>query len=273
MMDIGEFQKIIYSNYEEAGRNFPWRDRLSPWGVMLSEFMLQQTQTERVIPYWNRWMELWPAPEDLAEASLEQVLREWSGLGYNRRARYIKGCADVIVKRYRGQVPDTPQALRSLPGIGPYTAGAIACFAYDYPALFIETNIRATVIHFFFQDADSVRDNEIFPILEAALDQGNPRKWYWALMDYGAALKKITLNPNRKSAHYAKQSRFEGSFRQQRGKIIKSLVFLGPASVGDLAQRTGIAEDTIYQVVESLERELMVAEAGGVYKVSELKNS
>jgi A/G-specific adenine glycosylase len=198
---------------------------------------------------------------------MEAVLREWSGLVYNRRARYIKECARVITTCHHGTVPDTPEELLPLPGIGPYTAGAIACFAYNYPAIFIETNIRAVVIHFFFQDRTAVKDEELVPILEASLDRKNPRKWYWALMDYGAALKKVTLNPNRKSAHYAKQSRFEGSFRQMRGRIVKTLAFEGPATAGELAKRTGIGEENLYEVMEVLEKDLMVAEKEGIYQI------
>jgi A/G-specific adenine glycosylase len=234
--------------------------------------MLQQTQTYRVIPYWERWMGLWPAPEDLAKASLETVLREWSGLGYNRRARYLKECARVITEEHGGKVPGTPEELLPLPGIGAYTAGAIACFAYNYPAVFIETNIRATMIHFYFQErlevtAGKVSDAEIFPILKTVLDRQHPRKWYWALMDYGAALKKITPNPNRRSAHYTRQSPFNGSFRQIRGRLIRTLVSEGPASAKELGKRTGIETRNLYEALEALQKESMVAEEDGVYRI------
>jgi A/G-specific adenine glycosylase len=266
-MDTFEFRDAIYAYYEKEGRVFPWRKNIRPWAVLVSEFMLQQTRTERVVRYWKRWMELWPKPEDLAAAPMEAVLREWSGLGYNRRAKNLRSCAETITEEYRGRVPGTPEELRKLPGIGDYSSGAIACFGYNYPAVFIETNIRAAVIHFFFQDHSAVSDGEIRPILEEALDRENPRKWYYALMDYGAALKKITVNPNRKSAHYAKQSRFEGSFRQKRGRVIKYLAFNGPASAEILSRKTGIEEEDIYQVVDSLEKDLMLAEKEGIYRI------
>jgi A/G-specific adenine glycosylase len=234
---------------------------------MVSEFMLQQTQIERVIPYWERWMRLWPAPQSLAKVSLEDALREWSGLGYNRRGRFLIECARLITKKHHGKVPETPDLLLPLPGIGAYTAGAIACFGYNYPSVFIETNIRASVIHFFFQGRDAVNDREIVPILDEALDRHNPRRWYWALMDYGAALKKVTVNPGRKSAHYARQSPFEGSFRQQRGRIIKALLFQGPASVSELQKSTGIEPEELYKVLDVLEKESMVAEEWGRYQI------
>jgi A/G-specific adenine glycosylase len=229
--------------------------------------MLQQTQTERVIPYWERWMSLWPTPGALAKATMEEALREWSGLGYNRRGRFIKNCADRIVKNHGGGVPETPEALLPLPGIGPYTSGAIACFAYNYPAVFIETNIRAVMLHFFFNDRKDVKDREIMPLLEAVLVREDPRKWYWALMDYGVALKKITVNPNRRSAHYTRQSRFEGSFRQMRGGVIKALVSQGPGRVAEIKRRTGIEKEDLFKVLEVLEKDLMVAEEAGLYKI------
>jgi A/G-specific adenine glycosylase len=264
--DRAEFRAVIYANYEQAGRAFPWRKNADPWGIMVSEFMLQQTQTERVIPYWERWLSLWPAPAALAASSLEEVLREWSGLGYNRRARYLRECAGIIAG-CGGKVPETPESLLPLPGIGAYTAGAIACFAYNYPAVFIETNIRAGMIHFFFRDKTAVRDEEIMPILEDVLDRENPRKWYWALMDYGAALKKITVNPGRRSARYTRQSRFEGSFRQIRGTLIRSLVSQGPATAEALIRRTGSEPEILYKALGALEKESMVAEEEGVYRI------
>jgi A/G-specific adenine glycosylase len=266
-METAEFRDAVYAFYEKAGRVFPWRTHIRPWGVLVSEFMLQQTQTGRVLHYWKRWMELWPGPEDLAATPPETVLREWSGLGYNRRAKYLHSCAKIIAEYHRGRVPQTPEELRKLPGIGAYCSGAIACFGYNYPSVFIETNIRAAVIHFFFQDRVTVSDGEILPVLEEALDRENPRRWYYALMDYGAALKKITANPNRKSVHYTKQSRFEGSFRQKRGRLIKALAFNGPASAETLARRTGIEEGEIYKVIHSLEKDLLAAEKEGVYRI------
>jgi A/G-specific adenine glycosylase len=266
--EITEFRRIIYSYYEEAGRAFPWRQNTDPWGVLVSEFMLQQTQTGRVVPYWNRWMRLWPSPQDLAGAPVETVMREWSGLGYNRRARYIKDSAVKIVEDYKGLVPGTPFELQTLPGIGPYTAGAIACFGYNYPAVFIETNIRAAALYFFFQGRDGVKDSELLPVLEDVMDRENPRKWHWALMDYGAALKKLTVNPNRKSAHYARQSAFEGSFRQLRGMVIRALAFRGPSTAEDLICHTGITKEELYKVTETLKKDLMVAEKEGVYRIA-----
>jgi A/G-specific adenine glycosylase len=269
-----EFKKNILDYYGLSGRSFPWRSASAPdpWGVLVSEFMLQQTQTQRVIPYWERWMRLWPAPRDLAASSLETVLKEWSGLGYNRRAQKLRECAGAITERYGGKVPRTPEELITLPGIGPYTSGAVACFAWNYPAVFIETNIRSVYIHFFFQGKTAIKDDEILPLIQETVDRTNPRVWYWALMDYGAELKKLTKNPNRKSLHYARQSPFEGSFRQIRGAVIRSLSQYGPLDAaalrGEIQKAVKHVEDDAYgKALEVLEREMMVAEEEGVYRI------
>jgi A/G-specific adenine glycosylase len=263
---VAEFRRLVYAYYESAGRVFAWRN-VEPWGVLVSEFMLQQTQTERVVRYFDRWMSLWPSPQALHRATLEEALREWSGLGYNRRCRYLKECARIITESYEGIVPDRPDKLRALPGIGAYSAGAIAAFAYNYPAVFIETNIRAALIQFFFAESAAVQDSQLLPILEASLDRDNPRLWYWALMDYGAYLKKTMVNPGRSSAAYLRQSPFVGSFRQIRGKVIRSLVSEGSAGIADLHERTGIEEAQLYEALTVLEKECFVGEERGIYRI------
>jgi A/G-specific adenine glycosylase len=268
--EIKTFQEAVYSNYKKEKRSFPWRENADPWGVLVSEFMLQQTQTDRAAGYWTRWMEKWPRAELFYKAGMEEALRAWSGLGYNRRCFYLKDCARRITNEYGGEVPRRPEDLEDFPGIGPYTARAIPCFAYNVPTVFIETNIRAAVLHFFFKDRDQVKDKELIPVLQTALDQRDPRTWYWALMDYGAALKRLTPNPNRRSAHYNRQSPFEGSFRQLRGAVIRALALEGPAGKGELQRRSGIQNDEdLYRVVEALEKEQLVAESEGIYRIRE----
>jgi A/G-specific adenine glycosylase len=268
--EIKAFREAVYANYEKEKRSFPWRTNTMPWGVLVSEFMLQQTQTERVAEYWTMWMEKWPNAQLFHQAGMEEVLRAWSGLGYNRRCFYLKDCARRITREHGGEVPSRPNDLEDFPGIGPYTARAIPCFAYNVPTVFIETNIRAAVLHFFFKDQDKVKDKELMPILQTALDQKDPRTWYWALMDYGAALKRLTPNPNRRSAHYSRQSPFEGSFRQLRGAVVRALAREGPADKEELRRRSGIESDEdLYQVVGALEKEQIVAESGGIYRIRE----
>jgi A/G-specific adenine glycosylase len=268
--ELKAFREAVYVNYEKEKRIFPWRIDTRPWGVLVSEFMLQQTQTGRVVEYWTKWMEKWPSPGLFHRAGMEEALRAWSGLGYNRRCLYLKDCARRITVEYDGKVPGDPEDLEGLPGIGPYTARAIPCFAYNVPTVFIETNIRAAVLHFFFKDRDMVQDKELLPVLQAALDQNDPRTWYWALMDYGAALKRLRPNPNRRSVHYRRQSPFEGSFRQLRGAVVRALVREGPAGKEDLRRRSGIeADKDLYRVIEALEKEQIVAESEGIYRIRE----
>jgi A/G-specific adenine glycosylase len=176
------------------------------------------------------------------------------------------------VEKHKGRVPRTPEQLIALPGIGPYSSGAIACFAWNYPAIFIETNIRSVVLHFFFNDKTEVKDAELLPILEKSLDTSNPRIWYWALMDYGAELKKLTPNPSRKSAHHVRQSPFKGSLRQIRGQIIKNLAETGGCKKARLRsaieQSMGeLNDEDFHKALRALEKESMVAEIQGSYKI------
>ncbi len=123
------------------------------------------------------------------------------------------------------------------PGIGPGTAGSIAAFAFNKPVVFIETNIRRVFIHHFFPDAEAVDDAELYPLIEAALDKTNPREWYYALMDYGAFLATTVSNPNRRSQHYTRQSKFEGSDRQIRGELIRILLEFPVLTAEDILRR------------------------------------
>jgi A/G-specific adenine glycosylase len=266
-MEIGEFREKVLCRYREEGRKLPWRGA-APWGVMVSEFMLQQTGVERVMSFWENWMRLWPNPASLAGASLEEAMREWSGLGYNRRCYFLKSAASVIAKEHGGIVPEKPETLRELPGVGPYIAGAIACFGYNRAEVFIETNIRSAVIHCFFPGRNGVSDKEIFPILAEAMDRRDPRTWYYALMDYGATLKK-SGNPGRRSAHYTRQSPFIGSFRQARGKVIRTLASMGPSNVKEIETASGLTGEKLYRVLEKLENESMVAETKGIYRIKD----
>lgn len=267
---IDAFKEAVYSNYEKNKRVFPWRTNTNPWGILVSEFMLQQTQTERVLDYWEKWIDRWPSPRIFHKASLEDALRAWNGLGYNRRCYFLKDTARRIVREYDGEIPDRPKDLEELPGIGPYTARAVPCFAYNVPSVFIETNIRAAVLHFFFKEGNRVKDKELVPILKACLDQDDPRTWYWALMDYGAALKNVTDNPNHRSAHYSRQTPYDGSFRQLRGAVMRALLEGGPAGKKNLQKRSGIeSEEELYQVVEALKNDYLVAEMEGIYRIRE----
>lgn len=267
--DIAEFQNEIWSFYREKGRIFPWRETSDPYAVLVSEFMLQQTQTERVIGKYAQWLKTFPSVQELALSSFAKALELWVGLGYNRRARFLHEAAKTIVRDYGGRVPSEPSVLQTLPGVGAYTAAAVAAFAYNKPTVFIETNIRALFIHFFFPERIDVSDKEIFPVVEATLDEQNPRLWYYALMDYGAALKKRVSNPNRQSRHYTKQSKFEGSVRQTRGALLRTLTANTAQTYAELALYAGSDSELFDKALTALIREGLVAERGGKYVIKE----
>jgi A/G-specific adenine glycosylase len=185
--------------------------------------MLQQTQVERVIPFYAEFTKRFPTVQKLADASLADVLKIWQGLGYNRRAKMLQQAAKEIVAKHKSKFPQSVEELEKLPGIGPYTARAVAAFAYNQDVIFIETNIRTAVIHHFYPRKKKVSDKEITKILEEALPIRKSRDWYAALMDYGAHLKRSGIKLNTKSKHYAKQSKFAGSNREARGAILKEL--------------------------------------------------
>jgi A/G-specific adenine glycosylase len=214
--------------WKKNGRHdLPWRLTSDPYRIMVSEVMLQQTQVPRVLQKYNEFLKKFPTVRSLAKAQLKEVLKVWSGLGYNRRGKYLHDAAKLIVQKHRGKVPQDFAALRALPGMGPYTASSIRVFAFDLPDILIETNVRAVYIHHFFADKKAVSDEQIIPLAhEAATGNppaGGPREWHWALMDYGVHLKKLHKNPARRSRHYVRQSKFEGSLRQIRGAILRDL--------------------------------------------------
>ena len=223
-MKIPEFITIINTYYAINKRHFPWRDVENPYYVFVSEVMLQQTQTHRVIDKFAQFIEAFPTVYDLAAAPLGAVLFVWQGLGYNRRGKFLHQAACIIVARHNGIIPDDPRLLVELPGIGSAPAASIAAFAYNKPTVFIETNIRAVYIHSFFPNQEKVADSELIPLIAQSVDQLNPRQWYYALMDYGVMLKKTHQNPSRKSKHHTTQSPFEGSIRQVRGAVLRVML-------------------------------------------------
>lgn len=217
------FREEVWKYWRENGRHdLPWRKTRDPYAILASEIMLQQTQVERVIPFYERWLREFPTAAALSRASLEAALRAWNGLGYNRRAKYLHDAAKRIASEHGGRVPREYAILRTLPGAGDYTARAVRVFAYDEPDVLLETNIRAAFIHHFFPHTLKVHDREILVCAQKAAERQDSRTWHWALMDYGTYLKEIHPNPSRRSAHHARQSRFEGSVRQVRGAILRA---------------------------------------------------
>lgn len=255
-MVITEFRNIIWQHYASHGRLFDWRGVDDPYKVFVSEVMLQQTQTARVAIKYPEFINRFPDFQTLAQAPLKEVLLAWQGMGYNRRGMYLHQAARTIIEQHAGILPNDPELLDALPGIGAATAASICAFAFNRPTVFIETNIRAVFIHFFFNGKNAIDDKDIFPLVQAALDYDNPREWYYALMDYGVLLKKSLVNPSRKSAHYTKQSKFEGSDRQIRGMILKILTTASmPVQHNDLLAKIGKDHERVLAIAQQLAQE------------------
>jgi A/G-specific adenine glycosylase len=228
---------------------------LDPYHILVSEFMLQQTQVERVSVKYPEFLSRFPDVETLARAPVPEVLRAWQGLGYNRRALALHRTARRILEEFHGVVPLDRATLDSFPGIGSATAGAVVVFSTNRPEVFIETNIRRVYIHLFFPEAEKVHDREIGPLLERTLDRENPRRFYYTLMDYGSMLKKGARNPNLRSASYTRQSPFQGSDRQARGRILRHLIATGEAGEDEAGQIAGVGPDRLQRILGSLEKE------------------
>ena len=282
---VEEFRREVMEFFREHGRTFPWRETRDPYAVMVSEFMLQQTQTSRVTEKYAAWLERFPTVRSVAQAKLSDVLFLWNGLGYNRRAKFLHEACKRICTEYGGIVPDDAEKLDALPGIGVYTARAICAFAFGKAEVFVETNIRAVFIHCFFAgeaaDGDgggigtgrgagaalpAVPDSDILPLVEQTLDAEDPRIWYYALMDYGAHLKKTAANPSRKSASYARQSTFRGSLREARGAILRQLSRQkGGLVLGDIGAGEDIDADRLEKAAAGLLAEGLIRKEGARY--------
>ncbi len=233
---IIQFRQKVLDFYTNNRRDFAWRRDITPYAIVVSEIMLQQTQTSRVVLKFEQWMQQFPTLEKLAQASVHDVLFCWQGLGYNRRALALYDFAKKIVADYAGIIPADSCVLQTFKGIGLNTAGSICAFAFNKPVVFIETNIRTVFLHTFFQGKSAVDDKEILPFVAAAVDQQNPRDWYYALMDYGVYLKKELKLSNRQSKQYAKQSKFIGSRRQVRGMVLSLVIKHGAMSYEQLQE-------------------------------------
>lgn len=272
---ISHFTDTVWSAYKTSTRiDMPWRKNHNPYYVLLSEMMLQQTQITRVVDYFHAFTDRWPCLCDIAEAPLGDVLEAWMGLGYYRRAKYLHACAMAICKNHKGVVPRDKEVLLTLPGIGDYTSSAILAFAYNISAVVVETNIRRAIIHHFFEGETRVLEKDVREYVQLTMDRARPRLWYWALMDYGASLIYKVQNPNRRSAIYIRQSKFEGSNRQVRAAILRVLVREERMHAGDIVDavrktltKTETKDEVIYHNIGKLaEEQLMVCE-GDVYYV------
>lgn len=268
--DISVFQQTVWKHYRTYGRHdLPWRQphdgAYDPYRIVVSELMLQQTQVPRVIPKFEIFIGAFPSFQALAEAPLSEVLKVWSGLGYNRRAKFLRQTAQIIAEQYDGRLPQERADLVALAGIGFHTAGAILAYVFNQPVVFIETNIRTVFIHHFFAGQEKVSDAALLPLVEESLPSENIREWYWALMDYGTYLKQTVGNASKASVTYARQSAFQGSRRQIRGQLLRLLAEKQQTFAG---LSTVIADDRLSSVLEDLVNEGFIEKVNGQYRLS-----
>jgi A/G-specific adenine glycosylase len=250
--DVRRLRKTVYLHFKKQGRSLPWRRDYDPYHIFVSEIMLQQTQVDRVAMKFDLFIKELPDFASLAKTPIKKVLSLWQGLGYNRRALHLRLAAQIIMKEHNGSLPSSTEVLETLPGIGKATAASIASFAFNKPAVFLETNIRTVLIHHFFNDKKSISDADLLPFAQAMLDRKKPRKWYSALMDYGTMLKKLHGNASRRSVHYKKQSRFEGSDRQKRGKILRLLLGQKRLTLEQISKRLEIPLKQLIEILDGL---------------------
>ena len=266
----------LWGYYDTHKRDtLAWRETVTPYRVVVSEIMLQQTRVGRVEDYFQTWMDTFPDWNSLAQAPLREVLIVWQGLGYNRRGKYLHDIAQIVDQQFGGTLPRDRQALQVLPGIGPYTCGAIRAFAFDEMDLFLETNIRTVLVYHFYSHAtpNKMDEKELLDVLERyiATDsraRNSPREFYYALMDYGAHLKKEVGNLNKHSRAYTKQSRFAGSRRELRAQLLRYVLHHGPVSSEQIVAQSNRDPDLVTELAQELVKEGSVQVQNNEYFVA-----
>lgn len=256
------FRQKILKFARKQGRNLPWRKTDDPYKILISEFMLQQTQVARVINYYQNWIHLFPDFCSVSRAKKAAVLKAWSGLGYNSRALRLKECCTLICKQHGGILPESLDELMKLPGIGIYTASALLAFAYNKPVPVVDINIRRVYLHEFKLPTD-ISYRAISDFAKQFIPKGKSAEWHNALMDYGAAL---SAQIKKKFPPQTKQSKFDGSARQVRGEIIRRL--LKGKSVAFTTLLAGIPHPDKTEILQKLITENIVSVKNGRYKIS-----
>ncbi|HUX80750.1 MAG TPA: A/G-specific adenine glycosylase, partial [Candidatus Paceibacterota bacterium] len=264
---MSSFPHVVWAYYKKYGRHtLPWRTTHNAYRILVSEVMLQQTQVDRVVPLYKNFIQKFPTARKLAEAPLSDVLKNWQGLGYNRRAKMVHEAARKIA---REGMPKDVAGLEALSGVGPYTARAVAAFAYNQDVILIETNIRTVIMHHFFSKKKKVSDTEIEKILVRVFPKGKSRAWYSALMDYGAYLKRSGITLNTKQLKYLKQGKFSGSNREARAAILRFLASETSASKASLVMMLGTARHSqMREALAALQKEGLVIKSGATYTLA-----
>ena len=291
---VEEVRNALISWYEENARDLPWRRTRDPWRVLISEVMLQQIQVKRAVPFYEAFLARFPTARALAEAPLSEAIRAWGNLGRYRRVVSLHKTARILVEEFDGEVPSDPEVLVKLPGVGPYTAGAVACFAFERDAHFVDTNARR-VLHRLFFGPDvpeaAVSEGELMRLAEAMVPRGRGWQWGQAVIEFGAlrctARKPIcescplrnlcaaqpTIRAKLATLPRAEKAsrRYEGSNRYYRGRALAALREApeGGVTLRELGEglREGFGEGDLLWllgVVGSLERDglIVVSSAG-----------
>lgn len=261
------FRRTVRTHQQENSRRMAWRETRDPWAILVSEVMLQQTQVSRVQVKFEEWFDAFPDLRSVAAAPLSLVIERWQGLGYNRRAMWLKRSAEMIVERFGGEVPGDVVSLRELPGVGAATAAAVMNYAWGVPVPFIETNVRAVILHHFFAGASGVPDSQVMPIVSATWDLEEPRDWGYALMDYGTHLKRTLENPSRRSRHHARQTPFEGSRRQRRARLLRAVLERPGSDTETLASASGEDAAAVHEILEELAEEGFIALEDDLWRI------
>ena len=268
-------QAALLDWYASTPRSYPWRETTDPYRILVSEVMCQQTQAPRVVSRYETFLDRFPDEQTLASASTGEVLAAWSGLGYNRRAMNLQRAARQVVS---AGWPTTVEGLGNLPGVGPYTAAAVACFAFGAQVAAVDTNLRRVLSRW------RGRSLEGAALASAAAEEvptGQAAAWNQAVMDLGATACR-PREPQCDRCPVAAwcedpsvyrppkpQGRFEGSHRQARGAVLRVLVKAGPQPVADLEVLSGIEGGRVTRAIASLRRDGLVVETEGHVKLPE----
>ena len=250
MRGIRAFQRRILSFYEKKGRDLPWRKTTDPYKILVSEIMLQQTQVDRVIPYYERWIKRWPTAKALSRASKEDVLKLWMGLGYNSRALRLWEASQMLSKGF----PQAYEELIRIKGIGPYTASAILAFSFNEEIAVVDTNIRRVLIHELGLK-ETISSDHLKRIALSCVPKGKSRIWHNALMDYGA-MQATARKTNIKSL--SQQGKFGGSDREVRGWVLRRMLEGGNIDKKEVKKR--FQKKDIKKILEKMRRDGLIGE-------------
>ncbi|HEY0582455.1 MAG TPA: A/G-specific adenine glycosylase [Chloroflexota bacterium] len=256
---VSDVQQRLLEWYAAQARDLPWRRSRDPYAILVAEVMLQQTQVDRVIPKWHAWLDRFPTLEVLAAASRADAIRQWQGLGYNLRAVRLHDIACQVMTEYGGRLPTDVAGLLSLKGVGRYTAGAVACFAYEQPVAMVDTNVRRVLSRVF-----GVAPAEVEPVADQVVPAQHAYPWNQALMDLGATLCRARgplclacplvgvcqgpTWPVPSRAASPAVEKFHGSRRYYRGRLVEALRSLphGQAmALADLVAAVAAPDDAL----------------------------